>query len=477
MRMENVALLVGYVPHDSRPSPWEEGSHAVKDQIVSCLEGCCANGDVDAAIEEEPSLEYLPAIGKHLGAYGCCNVLSIKTDVLPAVDLQDEPAEENEAKQQQKDLDNLAKERWCSDISLRLDALSIRVFGRLVVPKDFDARMHVDRHIYEYLIPVEALLTSAELQGDGARHKHLQQRLRPALESFRGKRSFHNYAGCTPEAVQGAGFSWLRKIHRVMCDGFFRNEDGQEFVVIAVEAKNVLPEQVRRMAGICVAAVRGLVTVQQVQRSLDSGVTMNVPCAPECYECLAQVVYEKYCWKNPASEHRPNEMHGWKFKKMRQQSKAWVREAMTGGDALARFREWLGHLDGEYTAQEEARENYAGEKLSRSFERLLGTGSGLSDPEADDDVNDDDVAPTHGASKSLLVIRTSNRTQGVFALELAVKLQEAGLPEGCLHDDLGIGLVVLSAPAEACCSSQVRPSVRPEHHSARGRVRKRSIMA
>eukprot|EP00854_Cymbomonas_tetramitiformis_P032572 gene32572-41379_t len=55
------------------------------------------------------------------------------------------------------------------------------------------------------------------------------------------------------------------------------------------------------------------------------------------------------------------------------------------------------------------------------------------------------LRPRHGGAMA---------DRGVFALELAVKLQEAGLPEGCLHDDLGIGLVVLSAPAEACCSSQ-----------------------
>eukprot|EP00668_Euglena_longa_P032210 GGOE01041509.1.p1 GENE.GGOE01041509.1~~GGOE01041509.1.p1 ORF type:complete len:402 (+),score=67.94 GGOE01041509.1:31-1236(+) len=163
------------------------------------------------------------------------------------------------------------------------------------VPRHFHAKRDCECRRYEYLIPINIFLQSpVEEVGEdfgigGMFERHEQQltllrSMKRPLKKFVGLWSFHNFApGLGPEDERAK-----RRVFRVYCRDLI-SKGGVDFVRISISGRSFLQLQIRRMMGLFIACMTGVVPAAYIDLALSATPDVFIPTAP------AHLLYQAEC--------------------------------------------------------------------------------------------------------------------------------------------------------------------------------------
>merc|ERR1712216_389220 len=124
----------------------------------------------------------------------------------------------------------------------------------------------------------EALPTVPQLPGaeDWTFTKETQKRVDEVLACYVGTHNFHNFTSrMDPNMAQAK-----RYIISFKCGDPF-TIDGREYVSLTVIGQSFILHQIRKMVGMALAVVRGILTTDMLMKSMQPSTTVATPLAPE----------------------------------------------------------------------------------------------------------------------------------------------------------------------------------------------------
>ncbi|MFH4982694.1 hypothetical protein AB6A40_009403 [Gnathostoma spinigerum] len=181
----------------------------------------------------------------------------------------------------------------------------IRVLGVRRATRTFNAQKDCDSRTYSYTLPTFAFAKTDELTTAKFRiSKDTIEEVESLLHVFVGTHNFFNY-------TSGRNYedrSCYRYIMSFECgEPFIFNDDilGKEieFVTLTIRGQSFMLHQIRKMIGIVIAIVRGLMYKSDIQRSFEE-VRMDVPRAPGLGLLLEKLHYKRYDEKYSATHEK-----------------------------------------------------------------------------------------------------------------------------------------------------------------------------
>lgn len=173
--------------------------------------------------------------------------------------------------------------------------LDIRLFGMKRATRKFSARHNCSARTYAYTLPTIAFADyndQCELHNYRVPAERLQ-RATQILQMFQGQTNFHNFT------IQKQHFdrSAQRKIEFIKCSEPFI-ESGIEFSKITVKGESFMYHQIRKMIGMALAVIRGIVDDNLLVRSLTAE-QFNTPLAPGIGLMLERLHFNRYTKNYP----------------------------------------------------------------------------------------------------------------------------------------------------------------------------------
>lgn len=166
----------------------------------------------------------------------------------------------------------------------------IRIFDFRRVTRNFSARMDANARTYSYTLPTVAF---SQYSDRTSMHEyritadHLKF-VNDMLQTFKGVHNFHNFTVDVKPTDQSA----FRVMESLECGELF-SRDGVEFAVIKIRGRSFMTHQIRKMIGLILAIVRGVVDASVFERALSMD-TVDIPKAPGLGLMLDQVHYDNY---------------------------------------------------------------------------------------------------------------------------------------------------------------------------------------
>lgn len=156
--------------------------------------------------------------------------------------------------------------------------------------RKFSARHNCSARTYAYTLPTIAFADyndQSELHDYRVPAERLE-RANQALQIFQGQTNFHNFT------IQKQHFdrSAQRKIEFIKCSEPFI-EGGIEFSKITVKGESFMYHQIRKMVGMSLAVIRGIVSDDLLARSLTAE-QFSTPLAPGLGLMLERLHFTKY---------------------------------------------------------------------------------------------------------------------------------------------------------------------------------------
>lgn len=141
------------------------------------------------------------------------------------------------------------------------------------------------------------LLALPELVASRWRAAHV--RLRGALKSLTGTRSFHNFSTGFSGADDPKAVRSVYRCRSGITSGESDRRAGRAFAVLRITGRDFLYRQIRCMVGIVVAVARGSLPEVYLHLALSNTVGVDVPCAPAENLVLAECVFRDGAFAPP----------------------------------------------------------------------------------------------------------------------------------------------------------------------------------
>ncbi|XP_064630466.1 pseudouridylate synthase 1 homolog isoform X2 [Lineus longissimus] len=165
----------------------------------------------------------------------------------------------------------------------------IKVIDILRTTAAFDSKNYCDSRTYSYMLPtfaftpIENVVYRSFRAPDGT-----IKRVNDLLGIYKGTHNFHNFtSGKKPHEMSANRF-----IIDIKCSEPFIQDD-IEFAIITVKGQSFMLHQIRKMIGLMIAVVRGLASVDCIQKSFGPYKT-DVPKAPGLGLMLEKLHYDSY---------------------------------------------------------------------------------------------------------------------------------------------------------------------------------------
>lgn len=174
----------------------------------------------------------------------------------------------------------------------------IRLFGMKRATRKFSARHNCSARTYAYTLPTIAFADyndQCELHDYRVPAERLE-RANQVLQMYQGQTNFHNFT------IQKEHFdrSAQRKIEFINCSEPFI-ESGIEFSKITVKGESFMYHQIRKMVGMALAVIRGVVDDDLLARSLTAK-QFHTPIAPGLGLMLERLHFTKYAREYPGHD-------------------------------------------------------------------------------------------------------------------------------------------------------------------------------
>lgn len=167
----------------------------------------------------------------------------------------------------------------------------IKVFAVKKVTKGFNSKDQCNARTYTYTIPTVALANHKDVVSleDYRVPSEKIEKFNEILKLFEGTKNFHNFTS----RKEFTDPSSKRFIISFVCGQPFIPQDNTEFVVLKVQGQSFMLHQIRKMVGMSLAIIRGLTTVETMERAF-SEERLDLPMAPGLGLVLDQVHYDRY---------------------------------------------------------------------------------------------------------------------------------------------------------------------------------------
>ncbi|KAJ7390390.1 tRNA pseudouridine synthase 1 [Desmophyllum pertusum] len=154
--------------------------------------------------------------------------------------------------------------------------------------RGFDAKGNCSGRTYEYLTPSFALAKDYQTTTNYRVTEEKIKEVNGILSKFIGTHNYHNF-------TSGKKFndaSAQRYIMKFKCGKPFE-EDGREFITIAVKGQSFMLHQIRKMIGLALAIVRGVAPLSTIELARKEK-KVDIPKAPAVGLVLDEVHFEAY---------------------------------------------------------------------------------------------------------------------------------------------------------------------------------------
>ncbi|KAL9982589.1 hypothetical protein ACROYT_G004651 [Oculina patagonica] len=164
----------------------------------------------------------------------------------------------------------------------------IRVIAMKRTTRGFDAKSNCSGRTYEYLTPTFAFAKDYQTTSNYRVTEEKLEEVNTVLSKFIGTHNYHNF-------TSGKRFndaSAMRYIMKFKCGKPFE-EDGKEFITIAVKGQSFMLHQIRKMIGLALAIVRGVAPLSTIELCRKEK-KVDIPKAPPVGLFLDEVHFEAY---------------------------------------------------------------------------------------------------------------------------------------------------------------------------------------
>lgn len=163
----------------------------------------------------------------------------------------------------------------------------IHVFGYRRVTKGFNCKSQCDSRTYTYMLPTIAFANEELNQQTYRTNPDIIRKVNEILKNFVGTKNFHNYTSRKKPTDPSAS----RYMKSFVCEEPFVRRD-VEFTILKVQGQSFMMHQIRKMVGIVLAIMRGLIENDVILKSFNHE-RVCIPRAPGLGLVLDYVHYDR----------------------------------------------------------------------------------------------------------------------------------------------------------------------------------------